>query len=50
MILLGRLSLYGSRAERLHEELVPVAARWVEPDRRDGALSVYARDAEAKKP
>lgn len=48
VILLGRLSLYGSRAERLHEELVPVAARWVEPDRRDGALSVYARDAEAK--
>ena len=48
VILLGRLSLYGSRAERLHEELVPVAARWVEPDRRGGALSVYARDAEAK--
>jgi superfamily II DNA or RNA helicase len=48
VILLGRLSLYGSRAERLHEELVPVAARWVEPNRRDGALSVYARDAEAK--
>lgn len=48
VILLGRLSLYGSRAERLHEELVPVAARWVEPHRRDGALSVYARDAETK--
>lgn len=48
VVLLGRLSLYGSRAERLHEELVQVAARWVEPNRRDGALSVYARDAEAK--
>ena len=29
MILLGRLSLYGQRAERLHEQLVPVAARWI---------------------
>ena len=48
VVLLGRLSLYGSRAERLHEELVPVAARWIEPDRRDGALTVYAKDAEAK--
>ena len=37
VILLGRLSLYGSGAERLHEELVPVAARWVELDRSDGA-------------
>ena len=31
VVLLGRLSLYGRRAERLHEELVPVAARWIEP-------------------
>ena len=31
VILLGRLSLYGQRAERLHEQLVPVAARWVGP-------------------
>ena len=28
VILLGRLALYGHRAERLHEELVPVTARW----------------------
>jgi len=48
VILLGRLSLYGRRAERLHEEIVPVAAKWLELDRRDGPLSVYARDAEAK--
>ena len=33
VILLGRLSLYGQRAERLHEELVPVAARWIDPAR-----------------
>ncbi len=30
VILLGRLCLYGPRAARLHEELVPVTARWIE--------------------
>jgi hypothetical protein len=49
VILLGRLSLYGRGAERLHETIVPVAARWVDPDRRGpGGLGAYARDAEAK--
>lgn len=48
VILLGRLSLYGSGAERLHEELVPLAARWLEPDRRQGPLKAYAREAELK--
>ena len=48
VILLGRLSLYGRRAERLHEELVPLAARWIEPTRRQGPLKAYAREAEAK--
>ncbi len=48
VILLGRLSLYGQRAERLHEQLVPVAARWVAPHERDKPLSAYARDAEAR--
>jgi superfamily II DNA or RNA helicase len=47
VLLLGRLALYGRGAERLHEELVPVAARWVEPSRRDGPLTAYAREAEA---
>jgi superfamily II DNA or RNA helicase len=48
VILLGRLSLYGRGAERLHEELVPLAARWVEPSQRKGSLAAYAREAEAK--
>jgi superfamily II DNA or RNA helicase len=48
VILLGRLSLYGQGAERLHEELVPLAARWVEPSKRQGALKAYARDTEEK--
>jgi superfamily II DNA or RNA helicase len=48
VILLGRLSLYGRGAERLHEELVPVTARWVEPSQRKGPLETYAREAEAR--
>jgi superfamily II DNA or RNA helicase len=48
VILLGRLSLYGQRAERLHEQLVPIAARWSPPDERRTPLSAYARDAEAR--
>ena len=48
VILLGRLSLYGRRAERLHEEIVPVTARWTEPGRRRQPLTAYARDAETR--
>ena len=48
VILLGRLCLFGRRAERLHEVLVPVAARWVEPSRRAGPLRAYAEEAEAR--
>jgi len=47
VVLLGRLSLYGTRAERLHEELVPVAARWLDSEQRDGPLAAYAKDATA---
>ena len=48
VILLGRLSLYGQGAERLHEEIVPVAARWREPEHRSEPLRAYAREAEAR--
>ena len=48
VVLLGRLSLYGRGAERLHEELVPLAARWIEPSQRKGALKPYAREAETR--
>jgi superfamily II DNA or RNA helicase len=48
VVLLGRLSLYGQGAERLHEELVPLAARWIEPSQRKGPLTTYAREAEVK--
>ena len=48
VILLGRLCLYGRGAERLHEQIVPLAARWTEPTRRKEPLKAYARDAETR--
>ena len=46
VILLGRLALYGPGATRLHEEIVPVTARWMEPARRQGALTPYGQAGE----
>jgi SNF2 family DNA or RNA helicase len=48
VLLLGRLSLYGPNAARLHEELVPITARWIDPAVRKGGLSPYSRDAESR--
>ena len=48
VILLGRLALYGDGAARLHEELIPVTARWVDPKIRSEPLKPYARDTETK--
>ena len=48
VVLLGRLSLYGTGAVRLHEEILTVTARWTEPPTRRGTLAPYAREAEAK--
>jgi SNF2 family DNA or RNA helicase len=48
IVLLGRLALYGAGAVRLHEEILTVTARWVDPERREGPLAPYARDAEAR--
>jgi SNF2 family DNA or RNA helicase len=42
VILLGRLSLYGDRASRLHDEVLAVAARWTDADTRKTALKPYA--------
>ena len=46
VVLLGRLAVYGPRAARLHEEIVPVTARWIDPVRRQGALKPYGRAGE----
>lgn len=48
VVLLGRLSVHGAGAARLHEELVPITARWTDPARREGPLKPFAREAEAK--
>ena len=46
VVLLGRLSVYGPGAARLHEEIVPVTARWVDPDRRAQPLAPFGRTGE----
>src|SRR5262249_44151215 len=48
VVLLGRPCLYGPSAARLHEELIPVTARWVDPKIRKGQLAPYGRDAETR--
>jgi ERCC4-related helicase len=48
VILLGRLSMYGPRASRLHDELVAVTARWSDPATRKEPLKAYAEDSEEK--
>jgi len=48
VVLLGRLTLYGPEAARLHEEIVPITARWVDPVQRKGALAPYGREAEGR--
>ncbi len=46
VVLLGRLSLYGHRAVRLHQEILTVTARWVDPAIRRAGLEPYKRTAE----
>lgn len=43
VIMLGRLSLYGTGAARLHDEIVPVVARWKDPDNREGLQALGDR-------
>lgn len=46
VVLLGRLCLYGPGAARLHEELVPVTARWLDTAQRAKPLAPYRETAE----
>jgi len=48
IVLLGRLSLYGANAARLHDEIVPITARWIEPDRRVKPLEPFGEAGETK--
>jgi SNF2 family DNA or RNA helicase len=40
VLLLGRLSLYGDRASRLHDQVMAVAARWVDASARTSPLAL----------
>ena len=48
VLLIGRISLYGDRASRLHDEIVAVAARWIDPSTRKGTLKPYGEDVQEK--
>lgn len=48
VVLLGKLALYGEGASRLHEEIIPVTALWLEPEMRKAPLAPYAAAAEQK--
>jgi superfamily II DNA or RNA helicase len=48
VVLLGRLSLYGAGASRLHDEIVAIAARWSDVDARSAPLKPYAEEAEGR--
>ncbi len=40
-VLLGRLALYGPNAARLHEEIIPVTALWIEATRDNAPLRAF---------
>ena len=46
VLALGRLSLYGEGAARLHDEVLIVAARWTEPAIRKESLKPFGREGE----
>ena len=48
VILLGRLSLLGPRAGRLHDEIIAVAARWRPAATRSGPLEPYTEGGKAE--
>ena len=48
VVLLGRLALYGAGAARLHEEIITVTSRWIDPDNRKGPLVHYGHEAETR--
>jgi hypothetical protein len=48
VVLLGRLSVYGPQASRLHEEVLTIRARWIPPEKRDTPLVPFGRDGEQR--
>jgi hypothetical protein len=48
IVLMGRLSLFGSGATRLHEEVIPIAAIWTEAERGKKSLRALGESGEAR--
>jgi superfamily II DNA/RNA helicase len=48
VVLLGRLSVYGPQASRLHEEIITITARWSPASERTKPLTPFARDGEQR--
>ena len=48
IVLLGRLLLYGPGAARLHEEIIPVTARWIEATRGSVPLVPFKDEGEER--
>jgi hypothetical protein len=46
VVLFGRLSLFGSEAARLHDEIIAATAQWRYPEVRRGPLRPYAEGTE----
>jgi ERCC4-related helicase len=49
VILLGRLTLFGPGASRLHSEIIPVTATWTDADRKAKPLKPLKIDGDAAK-
>jgi hypothetical protein len=48
VVVIGRLSVFGHGAARLHEEIVVVTALWIPPEDRQQPLKPYATEAEER--
>ena len=47
VVLIGRLSLFGPGARRLHEEIIPITAAWRDTRRAEAPLTPFAEVGEA---
>ncbi|MGT2503858.1 DISARM system SNF2-like helicase DrmD [Bradyrhizobium guangxiense] len=47
VVLLGRLSLFGPGARRLHEQIIPITATWRDTRRDESPLAPFAESGEA---
>ncbi len=47
VVLIGRLSLFGPAARRLHEEIIPITAAWRDIRRDESTLTPFAEAGEA---